>query len=326
MVFPLLVGILSLGASTHSHVDALIIAPHPDDEILMAAGAMKRAIDLHLRVAVVLVTNGDLGCDRNGYLRQRESVAALKELGIRETDIYSLGYPDGALVDLNTEPLPPRLQRNAAGACAPHAGTYADTTSERLDFHSARTGTSASWTAENLVADLSMLLDTLDPSEVYLPHSIDEHPDHRMTYVYFRRAIDRLDAVPNVVHRSIVHAGRCWPSDCQTFASFELGMPPLPVPLDRYVPTERRSIDAKLKFKLIQHHKSQLDDWIRSFARRDEIFFSESYVKDGKRWVRRGSRAVNASTRIFDEGHYVEVSTWDALGFSGLEVNERSSP
>ena len=71
-------------------------------------------------------------------------------------------------------------------------------------------------------------------------------------------------------------------------------MPSLP---SGAVPDERVAIDARLKLSWIGRYRSQLDgpleqDWLASFARTDEVFFTETYVRDGSRW-----RAVRSDGR-----------------------------
>jgi LmbE family N-acetylglucosaminyl deacetylase len=300
-------------------VDVLVIAPHPDDEVLLAAGVMRAAVEAGQRVHVVLMTNGDYSCERDGYQREAESVAAVKLLGVKEEDVHFLGYPDGALEKLGPEPLPPMDHRDATGACIARTGTYADRAAGRLDEHTARTGAPAEWTADNLVGDLEALLRKLAPRHVYLPHGIDDHPDHAMTYVYFRRALDRLDTLPPLVHRGLVHAGECWPSDCVSYLAPDRPMPPLPSPLEGYAPTERVEVDPKLKLAAIQRYASQVSPWLTSFARPDEVFWTERYVRDGTRWVAEGSRTVEG--RVVTRGRgYDEVTRWGVEGFAGLEV------
>jgi len=263
-------------------VEVLVIAPHPDDEVLLAAGVMARAVREGRRVAVIIVTNGDYSCERDGYLREAESIAALEVLGVKQADVHFLGYPDGALSALSATPLAPMEHRDATGQCVARTGTYADRHAGRLDEHTARTGKPAEWTAEALTGDLAALIERLEPNEVYLPHEIDEHSDHAMTYVYFRKALDRLTRAPSIVHRGVVHAGECWPSDCVKYFTPELPTPPLPGALQ---PTERVAVDPLLKLAAIQKYTSQLSPWLTSFARKDEVFFPERYVREGNRWV-----------------------------------------
>ena len=301
-------------------VDVLVIAPHPDDEVLLAAGVMERAIREGRRVAVIVVTNGDYSCERDGYLREAESIAALKVLGVREADVHFLGYPDGALAKLSSTPLGPQDHRDPNGQCIARTGTYADRSAGRLDEHTARTGKPAEWTSEALTGDLEALLIKLAPKEVYLPHGIDEHPDHAMTYVFFRRALDRLSQAPALVHRGIVHAGECWPSDCVKYLTPDLATPPLPGRLAEYLPTERLPVDARKKLEAIDKYTSQLSPWLTSFARKDEVFFPEKYVREGKRWVRIGGEQSGPGLRIDREGTFQELTRWTDAGFEGVEV------
>ena len=73
----------------------LAVFPHPDDETLGAGGFMKRAHDAGAKVSVVIATDGN----KHGLkeIRRQETVAALGVLGIPQTDIRFLDYPDGHL-------------------------------------------------------------------------------------------------------------------------------------------------------------------------------------------------------------------------------------
>lgn len=306
-------------------VDVLIIAPHPDDEVLLAAGVMERAVKEGRRVAVILVTNGDYTCERDGYLRQAESVAALSSLGVPVGDVHFLGYPDGALSRLGRDPLGPMEHRDHAGRCIGRANTYVDRRAGHLDEHTARTGRPAEWTAEALTGDLEALLGRLKPREVYLPHGIDTHPDHAMTYVFFRRALDRMAETPAVVHRGIVHAGECWPSDCLHFLTPEAPTPPLPEPLAGYLPSERLPVDAQGKLMAISQYASQVSPWLGSFARRDEVFYPERYVRKAGRWVRAGGKARSNQEWANREGDFEELTSWNESGFAGVQVRAREA-
>ena len=319
----LLLGCVPTPSPGHFGVDVLVIAPHPDDEVLLAAGVMDRAVREGRRVSVIIVTNGDYSCERDGYLREAESIAALKSLGVRETDVHFLGYPDGALSKLTSIPHAPMEHRDAVGQCVARTGTYADRGAGRLDEHTARTGTPADWTSDALTGDLEALLRRLAPREVYLAHGIDEHPDHAMTYVYFRRALDRLDTAPAMVHRGLVHLGECWPSDCVKYFTPKLATPPLPRGLAGYVPTERLPVDATRKLAAITKYTSQLSPWLTSFARPDEVFFPEQYVREGGHWVRAGGKTRADGVHVNREGGFDELTRWSELGFAGIEVRAR---
>ena len=71
----------------------LVLAPHPDDEILGCTGLMLRTAKSDGTVHVVVVTGGQLAADR--ATRECETQAALSLLGLPEAEFW--GYPDGAL-------------------------------------------------------------------------------------------------------------------------------------------------------------------------------------------------------------------------------------
>jgi LmbE family N-acetylglucosaminyl deacetylase len=332
---PLTLGLLSLFAAGCVHslprVEVLVIAPHPDDEVLLASGVLERAVKQGRRAAVILMTSGGYTCERNAFTREGESMAALTAIGLSEADVHFLDYPDGYLRKLTTTPLAPVEHSAPDGTCTRASTTSAHHGAKHLDEHTARTGTPAPWTTEALVEDLSALLERLRPRDVYLPHYIDSHSDHSMTYVYFRRALDRVRRAPTV-HRGVVHAGNCWPSDCNEPFTPGLGMPPLPSPLDHYTPTERLPVDAQRKRALIEMYPSQtgpspVENWLMAFARTEEVFFPERFELQLGHWVPVGSSTVRLtqprqvierfevlldtdSVHVLEAATHAPVATW----------------
>jgi LmbE family N-acetylglucosaminyl deacetylase len=111
-------------------VDLLVFAPHPDDEVIGCAGVIQRSLASGNSVRIVFSTNGDgypkaasvlLGKPereltqddyaRLGETRKREAIAAAKVLGIDQSSLVFLGYPDGSMAK---EPAP--YDRTAAEA------------------------------------------------------------------------------------------------------------------------------------------------------------------------------------------------------------------
>lgn len=71
----------------------LVLAPHPDDEILGCTGLMARSVQAGGTTRIVVVSDGHLAADP--VVRQFESRAALTHLGLPEPEFWS--YPDGSL-------------------------------------------------------------------------------------------------------------------------------------------------------------------------------------------------------------------------------------
>lgn len=79
---------------------ALVIAPHPDDEILVCGGTVARLTDAGARVTVLLTTSGDasltdLPRSEIAVRREAEALAACAAIGVH--DVRPLRLPDGEL-------------------------------------------------------------------------------------------------------------------------------------------------------------------------------------------------------------------------------------
>lgn len=71
----------------------MVIVPHQDDEILMTAGVIRKAVKEQVPVDVVMATNGDYGCgdQSKGRTRLRESIRGLEILGLDADYFHILG-------------------------------------------------------------------------------------------------------------------------------------------------------------------------------------------------------------------------------------------
>lgn len=167
----------------------MIVAPHPDDETLAAAGVIARSVKKGIPVRVVVVTCRDgfpkaasaLTGKRNpgaedflrlGKTRQKEAAAAMKVLGLPEKDIIFLGYPDGALKTLWDNHWE---YENAYRSSATKAASvpYSDAWEP-----------GAPYCGQSLVDALTRIVEDFRPSAVYYPHPGDEHPDHWATHAF----------------------------------------------------------------------------------------------------------------------------------------------
>ena len=241
------------------------------------------------------MTNGDLTCSRDGAVREAESIRALAELGLDEQHVYFLGYPDGYLARLGHAALPP-VERRIDGDCVRGNETYARHGHDGRDVHSTWFGGSATYTADNAVADLTALLESLRPRQIVVTHPMDVHPNHAATYALLRRALARA-GMTATLHRALVHTGDCWPlgpepaEPCaRTVIDPSAPFPPLLGALRDYRFTERipvpedflrPDVDANPKLRAIRSFRSQLgpvplETYLFTFSRREEPFFTES--------------------------------------------------
>ncbi len=89
----------------------LVVAPHPDDEVLGAGGAIQLHLTAGKRVGVVYLTSGEstVGlvdrpeADRL-VARRAEALASSEILGLAAGDLHFLGLPDGRLPADDSDP------------------------------------------------------------------------------------------------------------------------------------------------------------------------------------------------------------------------------
>ncbi len=267
----------------------LVLAPHPDDDIISAAGVVNRSVGVD-EVTVVYLTNGDINGRASGLSRQAEAVDAQTGfLGTLEDNLIFLGYPDGHLAEILENYTSSTSQYVTSFG---QGVTYGNRGLGRMDYHSYRFGSPASYNLPNMVLDLATILDTYRPAHIYTPSEFDQHSDHSATYRVLRLALDQVRAddptYTPVIHKTIIWSTNwsVWPTpvDPSTYHSEAPGLSTTPL---RW--SERASLDVPLamqdlnlrlnpKYRAIQSHASQAgsQSFIGRFARKDEIFWSEN--------------------------------------------------
>lgn len=194
----------------------LVIAPHPDDEVLATGGLIIEAVRRNYPVQVVFLTSGD-GFEPGleiykrkirpesadflsyGSLRMEESRQALQELGIKSDAIVFLGYPDGGLESI--------WWRHWAGE-QPYCA--AKTQQKEVPYDEARSS-GAAYIAPNILQDLIGVMQDFQPTDIFLPDLDDSHPDHRTGgAIALAAAASRMQSEPSHNPRLftyLVHAG-----------------------------------------------------------------------------------------------------------------------
>jgi LmbE family N-acetylglucosaminyl deacetylase len=180
-------------------LDILVIAPHPDDEAIGCTAVMLQALEQKKRVGVVLVTNGDafagvtvvvkkpkdqlIPADylKLAAVRQQHTVGAMGRMGIRLADLMFLGYPDGGLEKIYRMEGEGPFQQNFTEK----KETYGVVV---RDYHSLRHGRPAPYTRAAVLGDLTEIIKTRQPKEIFVTNETDRHPDHRATFWFVRDA------------------------------------------------------------------------------------------------------------------------------------------
>ena len=142
----------------------LVLAPHPDDESLAAAGLIQRAHSHGVPVSVAFVSDGEnnpwpqRALERRAWIgpaqrtawgarRRIEADAALRILGVDPAGVHRLGWPDGGVTWMLLGDVVPMLE------------------------------------------SLRAIVAREQPSMLVLPHIADRHPDHGALHVLVELAL-----------------------------------------------------------------------------------------------------------------------------------------
>lgn len=92
--------------TSDEETDVLVLAAHPDDDVLGLCSTLYRHRMNGDRIKIVFVTNGTAGKGESWHLKTKhsrnkanvrymEAVSALSQINIKEDTIFCLGFPDG---------------------------------------------------------------------------------------------------------------------------------------------------------------------------------------------------------------------------------------
>ncbi len=282
----------ALPAGDEQGFDLLVIAPHPDDESLMAGPLLARAKARGERVAVAVVTNGDAACATSGFVRERETLEAMAIAGVPREQVHFLGYPDGAVELLGGEPLGVR-RRDAAGACQVGDTTYASVKDGVYTVSYQRTSSEQRYVRAGLLGDLAWLLERYRPRRVVTAHPADDHPDHAATGLAVVHAIEAARVPAPRLSFSFVHVGPDYPSDDGVGAAGVAR----PAEAMRALPEEFRALAVEERVPwsdasplvmgpMLASYRSQLGanvatNWLQSFDRADVPLFPSPFRCEG---------------------------------------------
>jgi N-acetyl-1-D-myo-inositol-2-amino-2-deoxy-alpha-D-glucopyranoside deacetylase len=268
----------------------LVLAPHCDDETLGSAGLILAAQRLGLQVRVVIATNGDgyyfataqefnklypgaADYIHMGEVRQQESLAALKILGVQAGQVSFLGYPDRGS---------PSEWNDHWSAQDPYRSPYSrDTRSPYPLTYDPK----SVYAGEDYLADIMSILESYRPDLIVYPHADDVHPDHWGLNVFTRLAIAEV----NHIDASFAPVQLTYLVHRPDFPIIKGLMPqerlvPPPALLDLQTDWFRWDLtpqDVVLKGKAVQAYRSQLPllhGLMDSFVRTNELFASVEQI------------------------------------------------
>lgn len=256
----------------------LVVAPHPDDEILMAGGLMQEVKARGGKVKVVYLTSGDGSRgtvaweSRNvimnpeeflalGRKRMKEAGEAMQVLGFSHENMIFLGFPDRGLAGL--------LNRNWEESDG--LGISPTTKYNHVPYENCLVP-NQSYLGKNLVADLENIIRDFDPTWVVTTHPRDEHPDHRAAYEAVTK-VKELQGGNWKIWAEVIHY-RDFP-DGKSYLS-----PPRKLFGGDWVSWELSDQELKTKTQAIGQYQSQVSvpmekKFFTGFETKNEIFEQE---------------------------------------------------
>ncbi|MCX8102950.1 MAG: PIG-L family deacetylase [Candidatus Bipolaricaulota bacterium] len=246
----------------------LVIAPHPDDEALATGGVIQEHRRQGHIVTILLMTCGD--GQRRGLLlpskhflrlgerRYRESLEALRLLGVPEKRVIALGYPDRGLAHLCVDGQTPYTSRYTKVCAVPYEWAYSP---------------GAPYLRESVLCDLKEILERERPDILYLPHPQDRHSDHRATYLLAQAALRTLNG--EVERRHYLIHYRAWPLPVGKYPQRRLLPPRSLRDGAAWLAHELRPEQIERKLQAIRCYRSQtqyIEDHLLSFVRCNELF------------------------------------------------------
>ncbi|MDP3980914.1 MAG: PIG-L family deacetylase [Chlamydiota bacterium] len=265
----------------------LILAPHPDDEVLGCAGIIQQAVAFKLPIEIVFFTNGDnnelsfilyrkrpvlipKAVQNMGLIRQKEAIEAASVLGLSSEQLIFLGYPDFGSLSI--------WIKHWAGS-PPFRSML--TKANKVPYKSAfRYG--ASYKGEEILKDLQNVLKTFQPTRIFVSHPADTNPDHRALYFFLKVAIWNLDQEMNPeIYPYLIHYPR-WPRQKGFYPSLSLTPP---TQLQDNMVWRIFHLDPSLiqkKRQALKEHKTQYEysaKYLQSFIRNNELFGDYEEIK-----------------------------------------------
>lgn len=266
----------------------LIFAPHEDDEALGCAGFIQKAVAAGADVHVVAMTNGEFPeidvflfeetiltrpaqFIRLGYMRQKETLAALSLLGVKPDAVTFLGYPNQYLNQMwlpeHWLPSDPVTSRRTRSSKSPYNNSLTP---------------GAVYCGQSMLQDVEAVLTRFRPDVVITLHPNDIHVDHWPTYTVVEFALRELAerseefARKCRVYTYLIHRNQ-WPAPRRYRPKQQL-LPPeglirnkatdwLTLPLSKTEETNKgRAVG------MYRTQGGKIDPLLRSFIRTNDLF------------------------------------------------------
>lgn len=286
LVFLCIFGVALAASADDLHLSAtdriLILAPHPDDEVLCCGGLIQQAVQVQAPIQVVFLTNGDYNrwsmtlykhhpvfrpsaFLELGEIRRQEALSAAEALGITPKALVFLGYPDYGTLDIWEH------HRGSAPAFEnPH------TRKSAVPYRTAYRP-KAPYKAEEISGDIQAILQEFRPTKVFFPQKTDIMSDHRALYFFVDAALRTSKEIKPERYGYLVHA-KGWPHPRGLHPGKTLIPPSGLKETAHWVTLPLTPEQENTKLRALQKHRTQYGSsrrFLTSFVRMNELFEQE---------------------------------------------------
>jgi len=258
----------------------LILAPHPDDEVLGCGGIIQKALEEKLPMSIVFFTYGDnnqwsfmvyrkrpvvlpKAVQKMGLIRHDEAIAATKVLGVNSNQLIFLGYPDFRTLNIwysHWGDSPPARSMLTRVNKVPYSNAL-------------RPG--AMYKGEEILKDLETIILKFKPTKIFVSHPVDHNPDHRALYLFTRVALwDLKEKITAELYPYIIHFPK-WPRPRRFVKNRQIVPPNALKDKIKWQENLLDSTEVKVKYEAIKKHKSQFEvasKLLLSFIASNELF------------------------------------------------------
>ena len=254
----------------------LVVAPHPDDEVLCCAGVIQRVLQAGGTATVVWITSGDaseldlLVIEKSLFVEPRklrdlahkrtlEARAATTVLGVAADRQVFLGYPDrGILPLLNEHYSTPYYSKYNGASAVPYDTALSP---------------GHPYTGMSLEHDFDAVLDRVKPTLVLAPSPRDSHPDHKGSGILAMRAMARHGQLDKLRYW-VVHGGETWPMPRGYHPTLALTPSPRSKGLSASA-FELTSAEENRKLEALRAYQTQMEvmsSFLLSYVRTTELY------------------------------------------------------
>lgn len=272
----------------------MIIVPHQDDELLMSAGIVKKAVSQKLNIVVVMVTNGDYeSTDYSiGRMRLKETLEGMEYLGLCSEQVIFLGYADTGMVKEESFLWKLYQEEDKDKILESHCSKETYGLEDKTDFHTACYKTPGTYCRRNFYGDLKRVIQEIQPENIFTTSECDIHGDHSGLYLFVKDVLeelkDEVEYEPQL-YSGMVHSMEGddkWPLRAEQIETFtcpkgfeEASGLKWEERISFPVPKEMKIEDRKqnMKYQALSKHRTALKpdavDYLYSFVKSEEIFW-----------------------------------------------------